>query len=66
MTADTLEELHEMADKIGLKRSWFQGNSNTPHYDIAASKRVLALENGAQFVSGREQARRRTEARKAR
>lgn len=46
MTADTIEELHQMADKIGLKRSWFQDGS-TPHYDVSESMRKLALKNGA-------------------
>ena len=32
MLADTLEELHAMADLIGIKRKWFQ-NESTPHYD---------------------------------
>lgn len=46
MLADTLEELHVMADKIGIQRKWFQ-NGGTPHYDICQSKRELALKNGA-------------------
>jgi len=46
MGADTIEELHEVADKIGLKREWFQDTKH-PHYDIVESKRQLALENGA-------------------
>lgn len=46
MLADTLDELHEMADKIGIKRKWFQKGS-TPHYDISLGKRKLAIENGA-------------------
>ena len=46
MLADTLEELHAMADKIGLRRSWFQ-NKSVPHYDICKSKRTLALTHGA-------------------
>ena len=47
------EALHELARKIGLKRSWFQGSKNTkrgvtlPHYDITASKRELAIQHGA-------------------
>lgn len=47
MLADTQEELHEMADKIGIKRKWYQGKASTPHYDICKAKRVLAVENGA-------------------
>lgn len=51
MIADTPEELHAMADKIGVARRWFQDprtmNVSTPHYDIAKSKRALAVQNGA-------------------
>lgn len=46
MLADTIEELHSMADKIGIKREWFQ-NETTPHYDICQSKKQLAIQNGA-------------------
>lgn len=46
MFADTLDELHAMADKIGMKRSWFQ-DKRMPHYDLVASKRKLAVEYGA-------------------
>lgn len=46
MIADTLEELHNMADNIGIRREWFQ-NTNNPHYDICKSKRALAVSNGA-------------------
>lgn len=35
LTADTLDELHAFAAKIGLKRSWFQvSKSGIPHYDL--------------------------------
>jgi hypothetical protein len=43
MIADNDNELHEMADKIGVARRWFQGD----HYDIAMSKRELAISHGA-------------------
>lgn len=54
MLADTPEELHAMADKIGISRRWFQGQSGTPHYDICKSKRALAVKYGASEIS-REQ-----------
>lgn len=50
MIADTLVELHEMADKIGVARKWFQGD----HYDICQSKRTLAVQHGATEVSTRQ------------
>lgn len=43
MIADTPAELHAMADRIGVARRWYQGD----HYDIALSKRALAVEAGA-------------------
>lgn len=48
MTADTLVELHAMADLIGLQRRWFQYQGvSTPHYDLNPIKRQLALKHGA-------------------
>lgn len=45
LTSD-LDELHAMADRIGLKRAWFQ-DKTFPHYDVMASKRRQALAAGA-------------------
>ncbi len=63
MTADTLEELHALAARIGLQREWFQPHWSAPHYDLTESKREKALAAGAVFVPAREQARKRVEAR---
>lgn len=53
LIADTLEELHAMADAIGVSRRWFQQPGKNipihacPHYDICKSKRALAVKLGA-------------------
>lgn len=47
MWADTSDELHAMATKIGLKRAWFQDGGSLPHYDLVPSKRAEAVANGA-------------------
>lgn len=47
MFADTLDELHAFAGKLGMKRAWFQGHALIPHYDLTPSRRKLALESGA-------------------
>lgn len=49
MIADTPAELHAMADRLGLKRAWFQAPPKASfwHYDIAKSKRALAIAAGA-------------------
>jgi len=55
MMADTEEELHAMAQAIGVKRKWFQGD----HYDICMAYRTRAIELGAIQVTMRELAVRR-------
>lgn len=49
LIADTPEELHAMADAIGVARRWFQAPPKASfwHYDIAKSKRALAIAAGA-------------------
>ena len=54
MMADTIEELHDMADKIGVNKKWFQSKASSPHYDICKSKRALAVFHGVKEVSRRE------------
>jgi len=54
MYADTVGQLHRMADKIGLKREWFQPLS-VPHYDLTKSKRKLAIQKGAKPISRRQE-----------
>lgn len=48
MVADSREELLAMADKIGVQRKWLQYPGNwMEHFDIAMSKRALAVQAGA-------------------
>lgn len=55
MTCDgDLEELHRMAERIGLRRSYFQDHYLLPHYDLTPRKRLLALTLGAQETSTME------------
>ena len=54
LLADTIEELHAMADTIGINRRWFQDHGKTPHYDICLSKRDLAIEHGAIVINRRQ------------
>lgn len=56
LTADTEEELHAFAARLGLRRSWFQKKSDRDyrwHYDIVPSKRAQAVRLGAQEVDRR-------------
>lgn len=56
MLADTDEELHTMADRIGVARRWWQSPEKTSgsHYDIALSKRALAVAAGAVEITMRQ------------
>jgi len=55
MVADSLDELHQMADQIGMERRWFRAppKASHPHYDIPEHKRAKALALGAQEVCQR-------------
>lgn len=54
MVADTLEELHSMADQIGVSRRYFQDKTKYHHYDICLTKKRQALKLGAIEISSRE------------
>jgi hypothetical protein len=50
MTADTLDELHEMATAIGMRRSWYQppkARHRIGHYDLVKTRRATAVRRGA-------------------
>lgn len=55
MLADSDEELLAMADRIGVARRWHQhpGTSRS-HFDIALSKRALAVAAGAREITWRQ------------
>jgi len=54
MFADTDEQLHEMASRIGMRESWYQA-PKTPmhigHYDLTEKRRKHAVELGAKEVT---------------
>jgi hypothetical protein len=55
LIADSLDELHETADRLGLRRSWFQPtNGNLPHYDLTINKRKQAVRLGAVEIDRRK------------
>ncbi len=51
---DNLDELHELADAIGIPRRGFQGD----HYDVPEDWRPAAIAAGAVVVESRELVRR--------
>lgn len=54
MVADTDDELHAMADRIGVARKWHQkAGTHQSHYDIALTKRALAVAFGAVEIDRR-------------
>ena len=54
LVADSLDELHEFAQRLGLKRTWFQDKASYPHYDVTAFTREKALSLGAKVGSRAE------------
>lgn len=58
MRSTSDEELHSMADHIGVARKWWQSPAKTSgsHYDIALSKKAAALAAGAIPITVRQAA----------
>ena len=54
LVADSIDELHIFADKIGLKRSWFQNHPKHPHYDVFGIMYTRARKAGAKLVLDRD------------
>ena len=53
LTADTEEELHAFAARLGLRRSWYQRKGPNDvgwHYDVTPNKRAQAVRLGAREV----------------
>jgi Protein of unknown function (DUF4031) len=62
LQADSLDELHAFADRLGLRPEWFQSRAGRPendHYDLGRRGREHALELGATDEDRAAGARRR-------
>ena len=60
LMADSLDELHAMAARLGMPRHAFQNKTSGAHYDVSADLREQALRWGAIPISrhrDREQVR---------
>lgn len=53
LIADSVDELIEFAEAMGMRREWFQAKS-TPHFDLTAAGRETAVAMGAIELSYRE------------
>jgi hypothetical protein len=60
LTGDSDEELHQFAQRLGLRRAWFQDHHRDVtrhHYDVTEPTRLRAIEAGALAVTWRQAAR---------
>lgn len=46
LIADSVDELIEFAESIGMRREWYQPKSS-PHFDLTPEGRAAAVSNGA-------------------
>jgi hypothetical protein len=52
LSADTKDELHGFAERIGLRRDWFCDEpTGAWHYEVTASKRWHAINAGAREIT---------------
>ncbi|MCL7715304.1 DUF4031 domain-containing protein [Stenotrophomonas mori] len=51
LMADTLPELHAMAQQLGIPRRAFQNRPSGAHYDVPAALRAQAIALGARPIS---------------
>jgi hypothetical protein len=51
LMADTLDELHAFAARLGIPRRAFQDRTSGAHYDVTAELRARAIALGAVAIS---------------
>jgi hypothetical protein len=51
LMADSLDELHDFARQLGLRREKFQNKTSGAHYDVPAPLREQAIVLGAVAIS---------------
>ncbi len=51
LMADSLDELHAMADRLGVPRRAFQNKTSGAHYDVTVELRASAIALGAVAIS---------------
>lgn len=51
LMADTLDELHAFAARLGMPRRAFQDKTSGAHYDVTAELREQAIALGAMAIS---------------
>jgi hypothetical protein len=51
LMADTLDELHAMAGRLGIPRRAFQNKTSGAHYDVTVELRMGAIALGAVAIS---------------
>lgn len=54
MASPNVEELHKMAEAIGMRREWFQDKPGRPHYDVSKGRKLQAVKLGAIVVDDKE------------
>jgi Protein of unknown function (DUF4031) len=52
-TPYSIENLHRMADDLGIKRCWFHASNNKHHYDVP-KKMIDIVSKKCMIVSSRE------------
>lgn len=57
VSTENEKELHKFAEKLKLKRSWYQEGKH-PHYDLSSRKIYAAIAEGARRVESKELVRR--------
>lgn len=54
MVADSLKELHEFAQKIGLHKRYYEGvKKKHPHYDLVKKSGNLVLDSSGKAMANR-------------
>lgn len=58
LTADSVEELHAFAKRIGMRREWYQDHEYLWHYDLmSAGMQAKAITAGARRIHVRDTVR---------